>query len=231
MPVPPVLVWSSNANAADHDSLPNSPKSEASSETTASAPTKSSKPEMQCFNCLTTNTSLWRRDDFGNSICNACRLYYKLHGVNRPAQLKQNVIRRRKRVPSLKPSPVQEPVIYNGPGQPTQNTATKSVHRPPGPQALPNPPYPPAAPRLPSIANLLNQPCPPPRFTPLDPRPPSIQPLHISQSVPSFWKPSTQTTLDSYSLQVSSKPHSSDTSLESTDGRFVRYTQSHSHLY
>ncbi|KAI8885136.1 hypothetical protein K501DRAFT_284463 [Backusella circina FSU 941] len=51
-----------------------------------------------CANCRTTTTPLWRRDDQGNTICNACGLYYKLHNVHRPVSMKRSVIKRRKRI-------------------------------------------------------------------------------------------------------------------------------------
>lgn len=51
-----------------------------------------------CYNCETTTTPLWRRDDDGNNICNACGLYYKLHNVHRPLSMKRTIIHRRKRV-------------------------------------------------------------------------------------------------------------------------------------
>ncbi|KAI8069564.1 hypothetical protein BC940DRAFT_213110, partial [Gongronella butleri] len=50
-----------------------------------------------CFNCQTTTTPLWRRNEQGEPICNACGLYYKLHHVHRPISMKKNVIKRRKR--------------------------------------------------------------------------------------------------------------------------------------
>lgn len=53
---------------------------------------------IRCFNCDTNTTPLWRRDDDGNNICNACGLYYKLHNVHRPLSMKRTVIHRRKRV-------------------------------------------------------------------------------------------------------------------------------------
>ncbi|KAI9260647.1 hypothetical protein BDA99DRAFT_404535, partial [Phascolomyces articulosus] len=50
-----------------------------------------------CTNCKTTTTSLWRRDDLGNPLCNACGLFLKLHGMERPLSLKTDIIKRRNR--------------------------------------------------------------------------------------------------------------------------------------
>ncbi|KAI7886807.1 hypothetical protein K492DRAFT_176031 [Lichtheimia hyalospora FSU 10163] len=55
------------------------------------------KTNILCYNCGTTTTPLWRRDEDGRTICNACGLYYKLHHTNRPITMKNTVIKRRKR--------------------------------------------------------------------------------------------------------------------------------------
>ncbi|KAF7389839.1 hypothetical protein HZH68_011696 [Vespula germanica] len=35
-----------------------------------------------CANCKTATTTLWRRNQAGEPVCNACGLYYKLHNQN-----------------------------------------------------------------------------------------------------------------------------------------------------
>ncbi|CAH2099374.1 unnamed protein product [Euphydryas editha] len=57
------------------------------------------RPGMSCSNCHTTTTSLWRRNAQGETVCNACGLYYKLHNINRPLAMKKDSIQTRKRKP------------------------------------------------------------------------------------------------------------------------------------
>nr|AMY99562.1 GATA456-b [Owenia fusiformis] len=59
---------------------------------------------LQCANCGTSTTTLWRRNNEGEPVCNACGLYYKLHQVNRPMSMKKDGIQTRKRKPKSGPS-------------------------------------------------------------------------------------------------------------------------------
>ncbi|XP_049821766.1 GATA-binding factor 6-B isoform X2 [Aethina tumida] len=54
---------------------------------------------VQCANCKTTSTTLWRRNNQGEPVCNACGLYFKLHNVNRPLSMVKEGIQTRKRRP------------------------------------------------------------------------------------------------------------------------------------
>ncbi|KAH0597332.1 hypothetical protein MHUMG1_04709 [Metarhizium humberi] len=56
-----------------------------------------------CQNCTTSTTPLWRRDEFGSVLCNACGLFLKLHGRPRPISLKTDVIKSRNRVKTIRP--------------------------------------------------------------------------------------------------------------------------------
>ncbi|CEF61056.1 Zinc finger, GATA-type domain and Zinc finger,NHR/GATA-type domain-containing protein [Strongyloides ratti] len=58
------------------------------------------RQDMKCNNCGGSNTTLWRRNAEGHPVCNACGLYYKLHGIQRPLSMKKDGdTQKRKRKP------------------------------------------------------------------------------------------------------------------------------------
>ncbi|KAJ7575641.1 hypothetical protein C8J56DRAFT_1063242 [Mycena floridula] len=123
-----------------------------------------SRPETidvmaQCYNCHTTTTPLWRKDDAGKTVCNACGLYYKLHGSARPISMKSDVkVRKRSRhetpryIPdtitplatpevSRQASPVREASPVLSPDSTTQMFSPTSSHfTPTSPQFAPSSP-------------------------------------------------------------------------------------------
>ncbi|XP_071515807.1 uncharacterized protein [Panulirus ornatus] len=82
----------------NHESLPSA------SQQPMSQATMSPKlmPYARCSNCGTNNTKLWRRNDKGEIVCNACGLYFKLHGINRPSHLFRTAPMTRRRNPKKK---------------------------------------------------------------------------------------------------------------------------------
>lgn len=77
----------------------NRPPIKANNKKYSNAPTNNRRTGVECANCHTTNTTLWRRNNSGEPVCNACGLYFKLHNVPRPLTMKKDGIQTRKRKP------------------------------------------------------------------------------------------------------------------------------------
>lgn len=88
-----------NDNAKkDLDHIVPNAKTTTTTQSNGSTTTKQNMTTPTCKNCKTQTTPLWRRDETGQVLCNACGLFLKLHGRPRPISLKSDVIKSRNRV-------------------------------------------------------------------------------------------------------------------------------------
>ncbi|KAG9104226.1 hypothetical protein FRC06_004443 [Ceratobasidium sp. 370] len=60
----------------------------------------------RCINCDTDKTSLWRKDEDGRTICNACQIYFRVHGRKRPPSMRSSTVKKR---PGRQPRPSTGP--------------------------------------------------------------------------------------------------------------------------
>ncbi|KAK6001091.1 hypothetical protein QM012_003174 [Aureobasidium pullulans] len=150
---------------------------------------------VACQNCGTTITPLWRRDDNGHTICNACGLYYKLHGVHRPSGMKKSEIKRRRRVMPATSDQHLAPFSVNN---------TQPISPPPEPVAHKSVPpfYPPSQQQHQHSDHTHSHQLPPPSFEPTRlPRAP------IAVDFTHFGKPSRPTSAEQpESAQPSNPP-------------------------
>ncbi|CAG2112502.1 unnamed protein product, partial [Medioppia subpectinata] len=75
------------------------------------------KSFLHCANCGTNKTTMWRRDAGGVHVCNACGLFFRINGFNRPVSMRRDVIRTRKRREKdlMQSSPEESGLNPNGP--------------------------------------------------------------------------------------------------------------------
>ncbi|XP_015180502.1 PREDICTED: transcription factor stalky-like isoform X2 [Polistes dominula] len=86
------------------------------------------KVDMVCTNCGTMTTTIWRRSMNGEMVCNACGLYYKLHGINRPVTMRRDTIHTRRRRPKgEKPTRHRRKAITAGPPPQSDQPDSESV--------------------------------------------------------------------------------------------------------
>ncbi|KAI7878196.1 glucocorticoid receptor-like (DNA-binding domain) [Lichtheimia hyalospora FSU 10163] len=71
--------------------------SSSSSSTEESSSSSNTSSGVECANCHQTQTPLWRKNDRGEPVCNACGLYSRLHHRDRPIEMRKTKIQRRRR--------------------------------------------------------------------------------------------------------------------------------------
>ncbi|EPX72004.1 transcription factor [Schizosaccharomyces octosporus yFS286] len=81
-----------------------------------------------CANCNATKTSLWRKNRVGQTVCNACGLYARLHGHDRPLGLKKNKLIRRRRGRLCDESPTSDSVKSDDSPELSQSISSSELH-------------------------------------------------------------------------------------------------------
>lgn len=81
---------------------------------------------QECANCHQTQTPLWRKNERGEPVCNACGLYAKLHHRDRPAEMRKTTIQRRRRDWNSDEDDEEEEDVVMSPPAPSTTSSTLS---------------------------------------------------------------------------------------------------------
>ena len=87
----------------------------------------SSKQTLLCTNCHTVTTPLWRKTNEGNVLCNACGLFYKLHGILRPLNALSTMSQKRPTPRSRAPNSTS--LVFQSPQSIISNSQTAGTKR------------------------------------------------------------------------------------------------------
>lgn len=131
---------SHDGNVTDESGNPAHPNAKTTSlVTNGTTTTKTNISSPVCRNCKTQTTPLWRRDETGQVLCNACGLFLKLHGRPRPISLKTDTIKSRNRIKqsggnSNKSTAPNTPKLESKDSKPITSTNGGNTSRPKSPK-------------------------------------------------------------------------------------------------
>ena len=94
--------YSSNSSEDSEGEEGKSSSTRAEGSQTLAIATGEGGKKQSCLNCGVSQTPLWRKCTEGY-LCNACGLYFKIHGNARPAHMKNSEIKSRRRTKKLRP--------------------------------------------------------------------------------------------------------------------------------
>ncbi|KAI7893250.1 uncharacterized protein EV154DRAFT_502202 [Mucor mucedo] len=123
----PMTIHTNNSPPSPPSPSPVVPLASLSPTTTPSVEPKVIQDEVnmmgqECANCHQTQTPLWRKNERGEPVCNACGLYAKLHHRDRPAEMRKTTIQRRRRDWNSDEDEEEPDVVMSPPTSPVTTT-------------------------------------------------------------------------------------------------------------